>query len=222
MTGRGRGTNKSPEDSRQRLLQATLPHVPFDGWSERALTAGAGDAGIEPALAQNAFPGGAADLVKFFSGDMDRQMLERLGDQDLAAMKVRQRITTAIRTRLELLAPHREAVRRGVAFLALPRHAALGLKCLYRTVDAIWYAAGDTATDYNFYSKRLLLAGVYSATLLFWLNDSSEGFAATWAFLDRRIAEVLKVGGSLGRTMTRLLDLPDRIFAGVAGRWHRP
>ncbi|HEY5598497.1 MAG TPA: COQ9 family protein, partial [Kiloniellales bacterium] len=135
--------------------------------------------------------------------------------------KMRDRIAVAVRTRLELLAAHREAVRRGVAFLALPINAPLGLKCVYRTVDAIWYAAGDTATDYNFYSKRLLLAGVYSATLLFWLNDASEGSAATWAFLGRRIAEVLKVGRSVGRTMTALLDFPDRLFAFAQGRRRR-
>ena len=220
MTGRKRSA-KSHEDVRSRLLQATLPHVVFDGWSERALRAGASDEGIDPAVAQNAFPGGAAEMIAFFSSDIDQQLLERLGAQDLAAMKVRERIATAVQTRLELLAPHREAVRRGVVFLALPRNAALALKCLYRTVDAIWYAAGDTATDYNFYSKRILLAGVYSATLLFWLNDSSDEFTATWAFLDRRIAEVLKVGGTLGRTMTKLLDLPDRLFAGSPRHWRR-
>ena len=221
MTGRGKGRGAGKtEDVRGRLLWATVPHVAFDGWSERALHAGATDAGIDPATAQNAFPRGAEEAVEFFSTEIDRQMLERLSAQDLAAMKVRERIILAVRTRLELLAPHREAVRRGVAFLALPRNAALGLKCLYRTVDATWYAAGDTSTDYNFYSKRIFLAGVYSATLLYWMNDSSDEFAATWAFLDRRIAEVLKVGGTLGRTMTSLLNLPDRLFAGPS-RWRR-
>ncbi|MHA1599364.1 MAG: COQ9 family protein, partial [Alphaproteobacteria bacterium] len=215
----GRGA-ESHEDIRDRLLQATLPHVPFDGWSARALTAGASDEGIDSVVAQNAFPGGGSELIRFFSTEIDRRMMENLGEQDLAAMKVRDRIALAVRTRLELLIPHREAVRRGVAFLALPRHAALGLKCLYRTVDTIWYAAGDTATDYNFYSKRLLLAGVYSTSLLFWLNDSSDEFAATWAFLDRRIAEVFKVGGALGRTMTSLLNLPDRLFASSSS-WRR-
>jgi ubiquinone biosynthesis protein COQ9 len=121
-----------------------------------------------------------------------------------------------VRARLEQLAPHREAVRRALSYLALPQNAALGAKCLYRTVDAIWYAAGDTATDYNFYTKRLLLAGVYSSTVLFWLNDKSEGYAETWAFLDRRIAEVVKLGGALGRTVGGLLDLPDRILRGRA------
>ena len=110
-----------------------------------------------------------------------------------------------------------QAVRRALSYLALPRNAALGAKCLYRTVDAIWYAAGDTSTDYNFYTKRLLLAGVYASTLLFWLNDTSEGRAETWAFLDRRIAEVTRLGGTLGRGIGALLDLPDRLFRGRAG-----
>ena len=126
-------------------------------------------------------------------------------------MKVRERIATAVRLRLEQVAPHREAVQRGLAFFALPQNAAIGLKCLYRTVDAIWYAAGDRATDYNFYSKRLLLAGVYSSTLLVWLNDTSEDQAETWAFLERRIAEVLQVAGLLGKAVTGALDLPDRL-----------
>lgn len=204
------------EETRDQLCAAALAHVPFDGWTGRALRAGAADLGLEPALAANAFPGGAAELLGAFSAEIDRRMLAELEARDLTAMKHRDRIATALRARLELLAPHREAVRRGLSFLALPKHAALGAKCLYRSVDAIWHAAGDTSTDYNFYTKRLLLAGVYSATLLFWLNDESDGFAATWAFLDRRLAEVIKIGGGLGRAVGGLLDLPDRILRGRA------
>jgi ubiquinone biosynthesis protein COQ9 len=200
------------EETRDKLLAAALAHVPFDGWSGRALQAGAADLGLDPALAANAFPGGPAELLEAFSAEIDRRMLVELEGRDLKSLKHRQRIGTAVRARLELLAPRREAVRRGLSFLALPRHAALGVRCLYRTVDAIWHAAGDTSTDYNFYTKRMLLAGVYSATLLFWLNDESDGFAATWAFLDRRLAEVVKIGGSLGRALGGLLDLPDRIL----------
>lgn len=198
--------------ARDALMLAILPHVAFDGWSQSAIKAGAADAGIEPAVAFNAFPGGPADLMAHFSAWADRRMLEMLEKQDLASMRVSERVAAGVRTRLELLAPHREALRRGLAFLAMPQQAALGLKCLYRTVDAIWYAAGDTSTDYNFYSKRMLLAGVYSSTLLYWLNDKSEGFADSWAFLDRRIAEVLKIGGRLGKTMKGLMDLPERLF----------
>ncbi len=176
----------TPEALRKKLLAAVLPHVAFDGWSESALRAAARDLEIEPVLAFNAFPGGPADLIEAFSA-------------------------AAVRLRLEQVAPQREAVGRGLAFLALPQNAPLGLRCLYRTVDAIWYAAGDRSTDYNFYTKRLLLAGVYSSTLLFWLNDKSDGYAATWAFLDRRIAEVLKIAGRMGKTVKSALDLPDRL-----------
>jgi ubiquinone biosynthesis protein COQ9 len=196
---------------RKELLQASLAHVAFDGWSRTALRAAARDLGVDPVLAFNAYPGGEAELIEAFSTWADHRMLDALAERDLATMKVRDRIAAAVRLRLEQVEPHREAVRRGLAFFALPPNAALGVKCLYRTVDAIWYAAGDRATDYNFYTKRLLLAGVYSSTLLVWLNDASEGHEETWAFLERRIAEVLKVGGRLGKAVTGVLDLPDRL-----------
>ncbi len=200
------------EETREKLLAAALAHVPFDGWTGRALRAAAADLGLDLGLAANAFPSGPAELLAAFSAGIDRDMLVALEARDLKSLKHRERIATGVRTRLELLAPHREAVRRGLSFLAMPRHAALGAKCLYRSVDTIWHAAGDTSTDYNFYTKRMLLAGVYSATLLFWLNDESENFAATWVFLDRRIGEVVKIGGRLGRVVGGLLDLPDRIL----------
>jgi ubiquinone biosynthesis protein COQ9 len=198
---------------REKLLLATLPHVPFDGWSDAAIRAGAEDAGLSPAEALNAFPAGPAEALALFSDWADRRMLARLEKTDLAAMKVREKVAAGVRLRLEVLQPHKEAVRRGLAFLSLPPNAGQGLKGLHRTVDAIWTMAGDRATDYNYYTKRLLLAGVLSSTTLYWLNDRSEGHAATWAFLERRIDEVLKVGGRLGKTMKGLLDLPDRLMA---------
>ena len=200
------------EATRRRLLERTLDHVPFDGWTMTALQRAAADEGLDGATAVNAFPGGPAELVAFHSAEADRRLLESLQAMDLASMRVRDRIATAVRLRLEQNAEHREAIRRALAFLALPQNGPLALKCLYRTVDAMWYAAGDTSTDYNFYTKRMLLSGVYSSTLLFWLNDDSEGHAETWAFLSRRIDEVLKIGGSLGKGVKALLDLPDRLF----------
>jgi len=199
------------EKLRDELLQASLPHVAFDGWSPAVLRAAAKDLGVDPALALNAYPGGAGELIEAFSLWADRRMLAELEKLDLTAMKVREQVAAGVRLRLTQVEPHREAVRRALSFCALPLNTALGLKCLYRTVDAIWYAAGDRATDYNFYSKRLLLSGVYSSTLLFWLNDKSEGYGDTWAFLDRRIGEVLKVAGRLGKTAKAVLDLPDRL-----------
>ncbi len=199
---------------REKLLLATLAHVPFDGWSDAAIRAGAEDAGLAPAEALNAFPGGPAEALAVFSDWADRQMLARLEKTDLAALKVRERVAAGVRLRLEALTLHKEAVRRGLSFLALPPNAGRALKSLHRTVDAIWTLAGDRSSDYNYYTKRLLLAGVLSSTTLFWLNDRSEGHAQTWAFLERRIDEVLKVGGRLGKTMKGLLDLPDRLMAG--------
>src|SRR5205809_7791049 len=110
----------------------------------------------------------------------------------LAALKVRERIKLAVRLRIEQTVGGRESVRRGLALLALPFNAPLALRLLYRTVDAIWYAAGDTSTDFNFYTKRATLAGVFSSTLLYWLNDRSEGSEATWSFVDLRIDDVMR------------------------------
>lgn len=210
---KGEATALTGEALRQELLTAVLPHVGFDGWSEAALRAAAKDLDVDPALAANAFPGGGAELVAAYSAEIDRRTLEALESLPLDEMKVREKIFAGVMTRLELLEPDKEAARRALTFLALPFNAPLAAKLLYRTVDALWYAAGDRATDYNFYSKRALLAGVYSSTLLFWLNDSSEDHAATRAFLERRITEVLKIGGRLGKGMAGLMSLPDRLTA---------
>jgi ubiquinone biosynthesis protein COQ9 len=191
------------------LLEAMLPHVPFDGWTAKSLALAVRDTGLDNGVALRAFPGGAADLLDFWVSETDAAMLRVLEGRDLDAMKVRERVRLAVMTRLELTAPHREAVRRALALEALPQHAPRAMKQLYRTVDAIWYAAGDTATDYNFYTKRLLLAGVYGATLLHWLDDKSENFAGTAAFLDRRLADVMRIEKAKGK-LARLADrLPN-------------
>jgi ubiquinone biosynthesis protein COQ9 len=193
---------------RTAIIDSTLPHVPFDGWTQGALQHGAADAGFEKVMALRVFPGGPVEAVEFWSQLADRRMLQALEQRDLAAMKVRERVAAAIRLRLEQTAGHREAVRRALGLLALPLSAGKGPALLWRTVDAIWYAAGDTATDFNYYTKRGLLAGVYSATVLYWLEDRSEGFANTWSFLDRRIGEVMRVPQALSGLRKRLEGLP--------------
>jgi len=201
------------EAERLALLAAVLEQVPFDGWSRAALQAGAESLGLAPAAVQRHFPGGPGDAIRLFSRQADQEMLAGLAALDLASMKIRERVAAAVRLRLDAVADHREAVRRGLAFFALPSNGPLGLSCLYRTVDAIWYGIGDRSTDYNFYSKRLLLSCVYSSTLMFWINDKSDGEEDTWAFLERRISEVLKIGGRFGKGVGRLLALPDKLFA---------
>jgi ubiquinone biosynthesis protein COQ9 len=202
------------DDDRARLMEAALDHVAFDGWSETALRAAAADTGIPIERALNAFPGGATELVAFHSETADRRMLEALELEPLSEMKVREKAARAIRLRLEANFRHREAIRTALTVLMMPQNAALSARLLYKTVDAIWYAIGDRSTDFNFYTKRGLLAGVYTATLFYWLNDKSEGAAATWTFLDRRISEVMKVPQMLGKLtqFTGRLPLPRSPF----------
>lgn len=199
-TSRGRpGSGEHLAEERRALLDRTLAHVPFDGWTARSLKAAASDLGYDWSLARRAFPRGLRDAIALFEAETDRRMVAALADADLDALRVRDRIAAAVRTRLELCAPHREACRRLVAHYALPGNAAAGLGAMYRSIDLMWRAAGDTATDFNFYTKRGLLAGVYGATILFWLNDDSEGRVESWAFLDRRIADVMNIQRLRGR-----------------------
>ena len=183
----------TPEELREPLLAALLPHVAFDGWTEPALTLAAEDIGISPELAQLAFPRGPIEALEAHLESENKALLEALESKDLPSMKIRDRITVAIRTRLELGMDTREVARRSMALMAMPQNLAMGPKALWKIADTMWRAAGDTSTDHNWYTKRLTLSGVYSAVLLFWLNDESEDYADTWAFLDRRIEDVMKI-----------------------------
>ena len=185
-----------------------------------ALEAGARDAGMHRTDIRRYFPGGARDALAAFSDWADARMAAGLAGRDLAALKVRERIALAVRLRLEALAPYREAVRRGLAFLALPPNGGLGARLLYRTVDAMWRAIGDRSADFSFYTKRALLAGVLSSTTLCWLGDDSEDFAETYGFLDRRIADVLRIPAAKARVerLARRLPDPFRILRAVRAR----
>ena len=179
-------------DLRDRILDAALPNVAFDGWSDRTLREGAEIAGVDAATARMAFPRGAVDLALHFHDRGDRMLREELERADLEGMKIRDRVTFAVRRRLELVSRDREAVRRGATLFALPIYAADGARALWRTADTIWTALGDASEDANWYSKRAILSGVYSSTVLYWLGDGSDRFEATWAFLDRRIDGVMR------------------------------
>lgn len=176
------------------------------------------DVGLAPLEVERVFPGGISDILAFHSAEADRQMLEALPAEKLAALKVRERIALLVRTRLEQAEPHKEAIRRAVAHLALPTQLSTGAGSLWRTVDAMWLAAGDTATDFNFYTKRILLAKVYVATLYHWLEDESDEHQESWEFLERRIAEVLKAGKSLADAKTKLEAYGDRFVQFLAHR----
>jgi ubiquinone biosynthesis protein COQ9 len=177
---------------RDRLADAVAEEAAFDGWGRIALSAAARQLALPSGEAERLFPGGPLQILGFLSERSDRRTVEDMETAGVAGLKVRDRIKLAVRTRLERHAGEREAVRRALGLLSLPFNGPLAAKLLYRTVDALWYAAGDTSTDFSFYTKRATLAGVYSATLFYWLNDRTPGSEATWAFLDRRIEDVMR------------------------------
>lgn len=185
-------TASTDSDLKSRLLDAALLHVPFDGWSETTFRAAMSDTGTEDAMARAACPRGAVDLALAFHERGDAAMIARIEAEDMSAMKFRDRIAAAVRYRLEAVSD-KEAVRRGTTLFALPPYAADGAKAVWGTADKIWTALGDTSEDYNWYTKRATLSGVYSATVLFWLGDDSVGHQATWDFLDRRIEDVMRI-----------------------------
>jgi ubiquinone biosynthesis protein COQ9 len=181
------------QELRDRLADAVASEAVFEGWSRAALSAASRRLELPAGEADRLFPGGPVQVLTHVSERADVRTVADMEKEGVANLKVRDRIKSAVRIRLERHAGDREAARRALALLSLPFNAGLALKLLYRTVDAMWYAAGDNSTDFNFYTKRATLAGVYSATLLFWLNDRSAGSEATWAFLDRRIDDVMKI-----------------------------
>jgi ubiquinone biosynthesis protein COQ9 len=185
-------TDNSMHTAAERILDAALLHVPFDGWTDTTFRAALTDSGIDAGLAKAIYPRAGLDLALAYHRRGDRLMQERLAQSDLSALRYRDRIATAIRYRLEAV-DDKEAVRRGTTLFALPHHAAEGARAIWGTADAIWSALGDTSDDINWYSKRTTLSAVYSATVLFWLGDDSTDHQATWDFVDRRIDNVMQI-----------------------------
>ena len=179
------------EDMQAQLLAAALPHVAFDGWSETSLRAACQDLSITRQMAALACPRGAIDLAIRFHHDGDEAMQVVLQKTDINAMKIREKITFSVRARLDAIRD-KEAVRRGATLMALPQHAAEGAGLVWGTCDRIWAAIGDSSDDVNWYTKRLTLSSVYSATVLYWLGDNSPNHQDTWTFLDRRIENVMQ------------------------------
>lgn len=180
------------EQLRDQLALAVGENAAFDGWNAQAVANAAAQQGIDPAKAQLAFPKDQATMIDCYIRGVDRALEAAFPPDRVAAMKVRDRIREMIWHRLETMAPAREAVRTGLSILSLPHNLPTALAAGWRTADLVWRLAGDTATDYNHYTKRLTLSAVYAATLLAWLDDQSAGWSETRAFLDRRLADVLR------------------------------
>ncbi|WP_419897829.1 COQ9 family protein [Roseomonas sp. USHLN139] len=183
------GLERSAE--RDAALRALLPEVPRLGWSLAALRAGLLAAGRDPEGAESLFPTGPVGLVEAWCDLADRDMAAAAAAQGLETLRIPARIRALVVLRLQQAAPHREAVRRAGALLALPWNLGAATRATARTVDAIWLAAGDASTDLSFHTRRMILAGVYGSTLAFWLR--AEDMAATLDFLDRRLADVARL-----------------------------
>ena len=223
-------------DPKDQLLDAAMMHVPFDGWSPATFNAAIRESGLDPALARAVCPRGAVDLAVAYHRRGDAKMLEGLAQADLSELRFRDRIAKGVRLPLE--AGDREAIRRGSTLFALPHHAPEGAGLIWETSDKIWTALGDTSDDVNWYSKRATLSGVYSATLLYWLGDASEGHQATWSFLDRRIDDVMQIEKLKAQvrespTLSRLMAGPNWLLSHIKaprgqqdpdlpGRWTPP
>lgn len=202
------------ERERERLIEAILPDVPFDGWTTRALRGAARRVEIPVDDAIALFPRGAPDLVAAFSHWADRQMLGRLEHVGAEPVSLSRRVALALTLRFEVLLPWREAVRRGLSVLAMPQNAPLGLRLVYDTVDAVWRGVGDHPTDFSFYTKRASLAAIHAAAMLYWLDDRSPGFADTRAFVERRLADLHRLTGLRERFAAASENLPNplRVF----------
>lgn len=205
---------KSEQDhlakAKRAVIEAALPHVMFDGWSDTTLKAAIADSGVDAGLAKLAFPRGPLDLALGYHYQGDADMRKAMAALDLSEMRYSERVAKAISLRLEQA--DKEAVRRGMAFFALPQNAGDGTRALWHTADAIWESLGDTSRDYNWYTKRMTLSAVYSACVLFWLGDEA---GETEAFIARRIENVM----SFEKTKAKVRNSPlGKQFGAIFGK----
>lgn len=191
------------DEVRAHLAPHLAANAAFDGWNAQALSTTAAAQGVDPDVAAIAFRGGAIDMIDAWFDSVDRRMAESLPAETLAAMKIRQKITALVEARLAILAPDREALRRALAILAMPQNVVRAAKLGWRAADLMWRLAGDIATDYNHYTKRTILGGVYAATITVFLDDESEGYAQTRAFLARRIEGIMRFEKTKAQILAR-------------------
>ena len=202
------------EQLRRRLALAVGENAVFDGWTAKAVDSAAGQLGIDPAQARLAMPKSQAGMIDLYIQQVDRELAAWFTPKRLEKLKIREKIRSLVWRRLEIMGPAREAVRRGLAILAMPQNLPTAVKASWRTADLMWRIAGDTSTDFNHYTKRMTLGAVYASTLLAWLDDQSEGWADTAAFLDRRIDDVMKFEKlkAQRRGSSEMRISPSRIF----------
>lgn len=205
------------EEAREAILAALLERAPFDGWTPVSIRQAASAVSLHRATLFAAFPKGVADVLAYWSDMADRAISEKLAAAEVGSLRVRERVALGVRERLNALAPHKEAARRAAATLALPVFAPLAARLAWKTADAIWRALGDKSTDFNFYSKRVILTGVWLSTFARWLADDSADEHATNEFLDRRIANVMQFEKVKAKVRDTGFD-PEGMFGWLAKR----
>ncbi len=208
------------DEIRLALAPAIGRNAAFDGWSEAAVEAAAEEIGVDPDVAALAVKGGAMTLIDAWIDSIDLELAERLPPEKLNAMKIRQRITALLATRMEIMAPDRESLRRAMAIMANPQNLPRAAKIGWRSADRMWRLAGDTASDFNHYTKRMTLSAVYGSLLAVFVNDESEDFADSRAFLDRRIDNVMQFEKVKAQAKARREYVPS--FSRFIGRLRYP
>jgi len=198
--------NDGFEEARAAIFATALGLAPFDGWTALMLRRAADDAGVDRPVQKAAFPRGVRDLLHYWSAQADTEMTAQMAGPDFQNLKIREKVAFAIRARLDGLRPHKEAARRAAALLALPPYGLLGGRLAWNTSDAIWRGLEDKSTDFNFYSKRAILTGVWTSVFARWLGDDSQDEAATKAFLDARIENVMQIEKAKARLREIRLD----------------
>lgn len=197
------------DEIREALAPRLASHAAFDGWNDGAVASAAMEVGVDADIAKLAFKGGAMALIEAWIGAVDAEMARRLPPEKLNAMKIRDRITALVATRLEIAAPDREGQRRALAIMAMPQNITAATRIGWRSADRMWRLAGDTASDFNHYTKRMTLSAVYASTLAVFVNDESASFAETRAFLDRRIDNVMQFEKVKAQAKSRQDMLPS-------------
>jgi len=197
------------EQLRRRLALAVGENAVFDGWSRQAVDSAAQQLGVDPLQARLAMPKSQSGMIDVYIQEVDRGLEAYFTPERLAQLKIREKIRALIWHRLEIMGAAREAVRRALAILAMPQNLPLALRVSWRTADHMWRIAGDTSTDFNHYTKRMTLGAVYGSTLLVWLDDQSEGWLETAAFLERRIDDVMRIEKAKARWRGTKQRLPS-------------
>ncbi|RVT92795.1 COQ9 family protein [Sphingomonas crocodyli] len=197
------------DELREALAEKLPAHAVFDGWSEAALTAAAAELGVPADRAGLCFPGGAIEMIDAWFAAIDRAMAAEYPADRIATMKIRERIRALVGFRIAQGSAHPDALRRALQILAKPNNAKRAASLGWRAADAMWRVAGDSSADFAWYTKRTTLSTLYATTMMAWMDDDSEGFADTYAFLDRRIDNVMQ----FEKLKAQLKPDPDRHFS---------